>query len=72
MKNTIKHQSGVTNNVNATTLTGAKREATKQMSYGGGSVTLYFDGEIWYRNFWQQLNRFGWDRWTKIEYGEGI
>jgi hypothetical protein len=66
MKRTIEHASGVVNNVNATTLLGAKREASREMTYGGGSVYLNFDGETWKREFWQNLNRFGWSKWRKV------
>lgn len=66
MRNTIEHESGVINSVNAKTLIGAKREATKEMSFGGGSVTLYFNGEIWTREFWSGVRNFGWNKWEKV------
>jgi len=66
MENIIKHESGITNVVKAKTLRSAKREATNQAAFGGGSVTLYFDGEIWVRKFWRQLRSYGWENWVKV------
>ncbi len=66
MENIIRHESGIANVVKAKTLTSAKREATNQATFGGGSVVLFFDGEIWVRKFWNQLRSYGWDNWVKV------
>ena len=59
------HKSGITEIANAKTLAGAKREASDWMSHGGGSVSvLDMDGYVLAtRCFWQNGNRFGWDKW---------
>ena len=64
----IEHSSGVINKATATTITGAKREASKQLTFDGGSVHVYDTktGETWSRVFWRSINRFGWDKWKKI------
>lgn len=63
----IKHESGVTNVAKSTTLTGAKREATKTMTHGGGSVYVCMpDGTVYGRIFWSSLSRFGWSKWQII------
>lgn len=48
----------------------AKIYASKGLSFGCGHLTLYsnrdFNGdrmEVGTREFWQSLNRFGWERW---------
>ena len=65
---TIKHASGVINKAKAKTLTGAKREASQEMTHGGGSVSVTDreTGEVWQREFWQNLNRFGWGPWKRV------
>ena len=63
----IKHGSGATYAAKSTNLTGAKREATKSMTYGGGSVYVCMpDGVVYGRLFWSSLNRFGWSKWQLI------
>lgn len=58
--------SGVEITANAQTLTGAKREATKWMTFGGGSVSVANSkGNILCtRYFWRIGNHFGWDKWV--------
>ncbi|MFA5240353.1 MAG: hypothetical protein WC476_11700 [Phycisphaerae bacterium] len=64
MKYTITADSGVSITSSAKTLTGAKREASAWMSYGGGSVYVADkNGPICKRDFWKNLNRFGWSKW---------
>jgi hypothetical protein len=65
MDNTIRHDSGIVNTVRSRTLLGAKREASREMTYGGGSVTLYYDGEVWHRELWTSGHSFGWGGWTR-------
>ena len=49
------------------TLIGAKREASKWATFGGGSVYVETPaGEIYWREFWQNGNSFGWKRWSKM------
>lgn len=70
----IHHTSGITNRADATTLTGAKREASGQMTFGGGSVTVEEreTGRFFRRCFWHDLNCFGWESWTEIERQEEV
>jgi hypothetical protein len=65
----INHESGVSNRADARTLTGAKREASSQMTYGGGSVEVVdiVTGDVWRREMWQSGHSFGWSRWTKVQ-----
>lgn len=47
----------------------AKSYATKALTHGGGGVNLYLIDEgsqvfIGFRNMWQSLNSFGWDKWS--------
>lgn len=54
--------------LNAVTKLGAKREITRNyLRFGAGSVTLIDhendDAYIASREFWQDLNRFGWNKW---------
>lgn len=65
----INHASGASNCAEAATLLGAKREASGQMTFGGKSVSVVNTKtkEIWRREFWQELNRFGWEKWTKVQ-----
>jgi hypothetical protein len=59
--------SGVRVDLDARTLTGAKREASAWISFGGGNVTLCADGvPVAMRRFWRNLNHFGWDRWEAL------
>ena len=63
----IKHESDVTYVAKSTTLAGAKREATKDMTHGGGSVYVCMpDGTMYGRIFWSSLSRFGWGKWQII------
>lgn len=58
---------GFIKHLRATTLVGAKRLSTQELSHGCGNVTIYDDntGEaLAYRTFWQQLNNFGWNKWV--------
>lgn len=67
MRYTIHHQSGVITTSTAKTLAGAKREASKDATHGGGSVTVHCDGNpVCRREFWQSLDRFGWEKWENI------
>lgn len=61
----IYADSGVSISSSAKTLTGAKREASKWMSFGGGSVYVKdtTNGEVLMRPFWRNLSHFGWGRW---------
>ena len=61
-------ESGVTINLNAKTELGAKREATKWLSYGAGDVYIenIATGIKWRRGFWQNRDRFGWTVWEQI------
>lgn len=64
---TIHHASGVVTTSTAKTLTGAKREASKDMTHGGGSVTIYAGNKpACQRVFWQDRNQFGWGRWENV------
>lgn len=63
----IHHASGVVTTSSAKTLTGAKREASKDMTHGGGSVTVYADNQpVCKREFWQSIRHFGWEKWQNI------
>lgn len=60
----LRASSGVEVDATAKTLTGAKREASRWMSFGGGSVYVVVDGrDVCVREFWQNGNRFGWKKW---------
>lgn len=64
---TAKAASGVTSTLGAKTLLGAKREATKWISYGGGLLTLYCDGQaVAYRDFEQNGSHYHWLPWVTI------
>ena len=53
----------------AKTILGAKREATNWITFGGGNVYIFQDDGVplWMRKFWQSGDRYGWDRWQKID-----
>ena len=59
------HKSGVEIKAEANTILSAKREASKWMSHGGGSVSVLDDNgnPICTREFWETGNSFGWDKW---------
>jgi len=61
-------ESGVTIGLNAKTELGAKREATKWLSYSAGDVYIEntATGIKWRRGFWQNGHRFGWSNWEQI------
>ena len=52
---------------NAKTLMSAKREASKQKSFGGGTLEILDqdDNLLTESIFWNTLNHFGWYKWTK-------
>jgi hypothetical protein len=62
----ICHESGVINRANAKTLAGAKREATREKSFGGGSVWIEDENRnmLAMREFWQIGNSYGWNKWN--------
>lgn len=62
----LSSASGVTVESSAKTLAGAKREATKWMTFGGGSVSVQdkHGNTLAIRQFWQNGNHFGWDKWS--------
>ena len=67
MTYTAQASSGVTVNLNAKSITGAKREASSWISFGGGDVTVCAAGApVAIRRFRQNLNRFYWDRWEAL------
>lgn len=63
----IYHGSGVSHDAWSKTLTGAKREASREMTHGGGSVSVVNvrTGEVWTREFWSRLSRYGWTGWKR-------
>lgn len=64
----MRADSGVVVDATAKTLTGAKREASKWMAFGGGSVYVVADGkDVCVRKFWQNGNHFGWDAWKTVD-----
>ena len=64
----IWHYSGVGYNAKSQTLLGAKREASQDMTYGGGHVyvTDTVSGHVWTRQHWRSYDRFGWRKWERI------
>jgi len=60
------HKSNIKVQARATSLIGAKREASKWMTYGGGSISVLDKNSVILatREFWEDHNRFGWERWT--------
>ena len=60
--------SGVSVVCDATTVIGAKREASAWISYGGGDITVTNNqtNETWMRKFWTIGPSFGWGRWRLI------
>lgn len=63
----LRSGSGVVVDADAKTLTGAKREATRWMTHGGGAVYVLEDGrEVCFRPFWESGSRFGWDKWRAV------
>jgi len=67
MRYTAFASSGVEIDLDAKTLIGAKREASKWISFGGGDVTVSADGKpVAIREFWQVRHLFGWDPWRAI------
>jgi hypothetical protein len=64
MEYTAHASSGVVVDLEAKTLTGAKREASEWISFGS-DVTVCGDNKpIAMREFWQERNLFGWAPWT--------
>ena len=67
MTYTFKTEHGYQTEIVAETIVGAKRKATALLAHGAGWVTLTTqDGEIYQRDFWQNGNRFGWDKWKRV------
>jgi hypothetical protein len=65
---TIEYASGVRHQSTAATLTGAQREATRELSHGGGSVTIldrHGDPRC-RRVMWTVPGHFGWHRWQAM------
>ena len=65
----LSADSGVQVPADSTTIAGAKREASRWMSFGGGSVAVLDAATkepLCVRPFWQHLNRFGWDAWVTL------
>jgi hypothetical protein len=64
----INHESGVSNRANAKTLIGAKRKASKEMTYGSESVEVVdiVTGGVWQCRIWKNGHKFNWDRWAKV------
>jgi len=64
----IYAENGASIKSNAKTIVGAKREASKWLSFGAGDVSVenVKTGEKWVRRFWQHLNHFGWEQWIQI------
>ena len=64
---TIEFQSGVRHKKNFTSLLSAKRWTTKQLSFGCGDAYIYDNNDHLYkREFWQELNNFGWKDWFEL------
>ena len=67
MSYTITHQkSGISYQSKAKTIAGAKREATADATFGGGSVTVHGKEGTTSREFWQELSRYGWEKWSQL------
>lgn len=63
----LQASSGVSVPAQATTLAGAKREATEWAAFGAGDVFVVENGTtVCVRRFWQEGNKFGWDKWVKL------
>ena len=64
----ISHDSGVEYNAMSQTLLGAKRQASEDMTFGGGHVyvTDTDSGQVWTRQQWRCYSRFGWRKWERV------
>jgi hypothetical protein len=64
----IRHDSGVEYNAMSQTLLGAKRQASEDMTFGGGHVyvTDTDSGQVWTRQQWRCYSRFGWRKWERV------
>jgi hypothetical protein len=59
----LEAESGVRIPADAKTLAGAKREASKWISFGSGDVYVISNGApVCKRKFWEQRGRFGWKK----------
>lgn len=58
---------GFETNVDSLTLAGAKRLATKNLTWNY-DMALFYNGQIFERKFWQNPSgSFGWDKWQIVK-----
>lgn len=66
----IEYGSGIRWKVDVKSLLGAKQIATRGLTYGCGNVYITDENgnTICQRNFWRNMDRYGWLKWERPDY----
>lgn len=62
----VKSQYGNEIEIDVKTTKEAKQKASKWAQFGSGTITLELGLKIYQREFWQNLNNFGWHEWKEV------